>query len=179
MLRRTIVAIVCAIAAAVPAAARSYAAAGNTEHVDTSIQASQPGHSVTPLNAAGYQPFGSACTTIAGVRICWPGGVLGHTIIGSGRKMTDEQSSVEDLLGAGVVGGVYCNWRIDFNYYDTGNHLYRSRPGTQHSACTAISDPIIGQRQAGDITLQHDGKACAQFGANGRVYAKQCHNITG
>jgi hypothetical protein len=134
---------------------------------------------VTPNSATGFQLFGSACVTIAGVKICWPGGVLGHSIVGTHRTITNEEASVEDLAGVGVVGGIYCNWRIDAYYYDTNGTKYLTRSGTQHSACTAITDPPIGQKWPADITLAHDGKACAQFGANGKVYAKQCHNITG
>jgi hypothetical protein len=129
-------------------------------------------------SAVGYAKMNAACVSVAGKNLCWPGGLLGHTIKGSGRTITNEEASVSDLAGADVVGGVYCNWRIDFDYYDTGGNLYLSRKGTQHSSCTAITDNPIGQRQTGDITLAHYGRACAQFGANGKVQAKQCHNIT-
>ncbi|GAB6903789.1 hypothetical protein [Kineosporia succinea] len=129
-------------------------------------------------SAVGYQWFGSACATVFGQKVCWPGGYLGHSIKGSKLKITREDANVEDLVGAGVVGGIYCNYQFTFSYYNTSGDLYRSRKSPMVSKCTSYGDSPIGHVFNKDITLAHAGRACARFIANGKTLATQCHNIS-
>ncbi len=120
-----------------------------------------------------------ACATVFGQKVCWPGGYLGHSIKGSKLKITREDANVEDLVGAGVVGGIYCNYQFTFSYYNTSGDLYRSRKSPMVSKCTSYGDSPIGHVFFNkDITLAHAGRACARFIANGKTLATQCHNIS-
>lgn len=131
----------------------------------------------TPASATavGYGKVGSFCFDVKGLQLCAPGATIGHVIKGSGRTITREEASVQDILGGDTGGGKWCNWHIDWRYSDADGKTYLIRPGSMHHSCTFMT--AVGRVDDSRRTLKHYGKACADFFASGEKRGTQCHNI--
>ena len=151
----------------------SSAAVSAAAHASTA-EAEDP---ISAQSATGYDVFGAFCYTFEGVSICVPGATLGHTIQGDGRRINLESAEISDNLTGSTAGGLYCNWRISWKYYDTDGKLYQTVPGPLHSECSGLTS-TLGRNDRSGRTLAHDGRACAVFIVNGTQRARQCHSIT-
>jgi hypothetical protein len=127
--------------------------------------------------AIGYDVFGAFCYNFGSRNICVPGATLGHYIKGDGRRITVEEGSISDNISGSTAGGLYCNWRIAWKYYDTNNSLYQTVNGPLHTACEGLTG-TLGRRDQSGRTLAHFGRACAVFIVNGTERARQCHSIS-
>ncbi|MBI4944138.1 MAG: hypothetical protein HY830_25640 [Actinobacteria bacterium] len=117
----------------------------------------------------------SFCYSFKGVNICVPTTILVHVITGNGKKITNQEAEVQDVLGGGTAGGRFCNWRIDWKYCDTNGTNYLTSTGSTHTTCDTFN---VGRGSSADRTLASYGRACAVFYVNGTQRGKQCHNIT-
>ena len=127
------------------------------------------GASPGPRSATGV-----GCTTafsyaFRGITIRVPGTCLHHSIHGSGRTVRQDTSFFA------VSGGFprACNWRIDYDYYNTSNVRYRHYVGPVHTGCNSI-----GSRTIYPGTLPSYGRGCARLYINGILKVSQCHYIT-
>lgn len=127
-------------------------------------------------SAVGYAKVAAFCQEFRGTEVCAPVTTLGHFIQGSGKRITREEASVQDALGADTAGGKWCNWRIDWRYSDTEGRTYLVSKGPMHTECDWLGS--IGRIDKTKRTLKHYGKACADFYAGGSKRASQCHYIT-
>jgi hypothetical protein len=115
-------------------------------------------------DASGVQSWGPF--TIPGTSISVPGGIMAHTVTGSGARVNAETSNY-------ASAGNICNWRIDYRYSDTSGRTYETNTGPTHLSCNRY-----GER---NIFVGRDmrfGQACAELFTNGRFVVRQCHNIT-
>lgn len=95
-----------------------------------------------------------------------PGGFLCHYVKGSGRTITEEHARFS-------AHSSFCNWRIDFRYFDTSGRNYKTLTGPTNGWCTLSNS----RTYYADQTLPYNGKACAYLYTNGIYVTKQCHSI--
>lgn len=95
-----------------------------------------------------------------------PGGFLCHRLFGSGHNISyqDARFSAHSLS--------FCNWRIDFRYFDTSGYNWYSDVGPTNYNCS-----LTGSRERGTGWARY-GLACAYLYARGGYVTRQCHNIT-
>lgn len=122
--------------------------------------------------AFGTEPIGSFSFSFEGLTINVPAGCfLTHYIQGDGLK-ADQENAGTDCTGAGYWFGGFCNWRIDFKYYDDHNNLYYNHEGLTISRCDYNTfGPMDNHR------VLRAGRSCAVFYVAGKERARQCHNI--
>jgi hypothetical protein len=124
-------------------------------------------------DAVGSTPVGGFDYTFQGIKVSIPAGsFFTHVIRGSGLTITDESAGV-DSIGPGLVGGGFCNWRIDFQYEDDAGKIYRTDRGPTSNSC----DHYTFRDLPATHVLPSYGKACALFYVNGAERARQCHFI--
>lgn len=124
---------------------------------------------LAPSGAQAAVPRDLSTSTAARTAIgCAPytWGSLCHELYGSGTRI-DAQNAVFNSTSS------FCNWRIDFVYFDTaGKEWYRDR-GSNNASCSRT-----GRRLRGTGSARY-GKACVHLYKNYTTYvASQCHNIT-
>ncbi|MCS0634646.1 hypothetical protein NX801_03025 [Streptomyces sp. LP05-1] len=127
-------------------------------------------------SAVGYAKVVGVCYEFRGQNVCAPVTTLGHYIQGSGKRITRQEASVQDVAGGDTAGGKWCNWRIDWRYVDSNGRAYQVSRGKAHYRCDWLGS--IGRVDKTRRTLKHYGKACADFHAGGKKRASQCHYIT-
>jgi hypothetical protein len=127
-------------------------------------------------SAVGYAKVSGFCIPVKDHEVCLPTISLGHFIQGDDRRITRQEASVQDTVGADSTGLQWCNWRIDWRYGDTNGRTYLRSRGPMHNKCTFGAS--IGRVDRSKRTLKHYGKACADFVVNGTTRASQCHYIT-
>jgi hypothetical protein len=113
----------------------------------------------------GYQSLFSQDTygyDFCGARTC----VLEHGIVGP-----DGVSSTAEYAEAEGLPATLCNTRIDFEYRNTDDRVYRTLPGPEVDGCSArVGRSVAAQRWEA-------GRACAVLYSNGHVIARQCHHV--
>jgi hypothetical protein len=129
--------------------------------------------SLAYADAVGSTPIGAFDYTFQGAKLSIPtGSFFTHMIRGSGLTITDESAGV-DGIGPGLVGGGFCNWRIDFQYEDDSGKVYSIDRGPLSNTCDHYTFRDLPVTHA----LPSYGKACALFYVNGVERARQCHFI--
>jgi hypothetical protein len=177
MIRNSVAARIAGVLALLCAAAFFSTSTASATSASAALAAKPAPSGPSAQTAIGYAGIGSFCYSFGGRNICAPRATLGHFIQGDGRRISRQEASVDDFIGAGTAGGWYCNWRIAWQYYDTNNRLYQTVPGPLHTTCDGDTGPI-GRADRSGRTLPHFGRACAQFLVNGVQRGRQCHNIT-
>ena len=141
--------------------------------ISLALVLSLPQTAVARPTAYGSTPIGSFGYSWGGVTINVPVGCFfTHTIRGDGRRITNENAGT-DCSGIGWWTSGFCNWRIDFIYYDTNNRHYLTHSGPTHNKCAVSTFRKDGR----DWTVPRYGRSCATFSVNGRERARQCHSI--
>ena len=137
--------------------------------------ASLAGASPASASAFGCQYIGGFGFSWQGLTLQAPKGYLCHSITGSGRSVTNEYAYYGPAPSVyGALTGRVCNWRIDFQYRNTSNVVYRTDTGATHNTC----EYYIRRDQPTDKSLAYYGKACARLFVGGVLRSQQCHNIT-
>jgi hypothetical protein len=128
--------------------------------------------------AYGFDKIDGFCYPIdaKGIELCIPAATIAHGIEGDDRTIVSESAEVSDILGAGTGGGQWCNWHIDWNYYDDNGLLYYVDSGPMHNTCDGWSAVSRVDQRA--RTLPYYGAACAAFYVGGEMRGRQCHHIT-
>ncbi|MFG3494368.1 hypothetical protein [Streptomyces sp. NPDC047928] len=126
-------------------------------------------------SAVGYAKVVGFCHGTKTAEICVPVTTLGHFVQGSGKKISRQEASIQDVFGADSAGGRWCNWHFDWRYSDTNGRTYLVSKGPIRNGCDMLQN--IGRVDKQKRTLKHYGKACVDFYAGGAKRATQCHNI--
>ncbi|MBA3487978.1 MAG: hypothetical protein H0T78_00255 [Longispora sp.] len=123
-------------------------------------------------SAYGSTPIRTIGFSTGGISLLVPTGCfLTHGIHGKGTRVESENAGT-DCAGPGFLGGGFANWRIDFQYFDTNNHMYENNVGPINYEMTFNNFRSINHAR----TMQ-PGRSCAVFFSNGQELARQCHNI--
>ncbi len=172
--------ILVALATGIAAAAAGFGSAANavpTSGPLASTQEPSPSSEGTspprPLTACGTEPVATFSYTWQGLTFNIPTGVFfTHCIYGSGLIGTDDYASI-DRVGPGYYSGQFCNWRIDFKYYDINGKNYQTSAGTTQNSCNWLPD-----RRRRQSFQMKSGTACAILYVLNKERVRQCHNIT-
>lgn len=125
------------------------------------------------LTACGGTALATFTYQWEGLTFNIPTGVFfDHCIYGSGLIGDDDYASI-DRVGPGYYSGEFCNWRIDFRYYDVNGKNYQTSSGSTHNTC----DWMPGRHRYQSFQMK-PGTACAIFYVLNKERARQCHNIT-
>jgi hypothetical protein len=124
-------------------------------------------------SATGSTPISSFSYSIGGVTIAIPNGCFfTHRISGDGQRI-DAENAGTDCVGPGFWSAGFCNWRINFEYFNTDNQWYGTNQGDLNSACNFSTF----RTDTRSHRLPGPGRACAVFMVNGAERARQCHSI--
>lgn len=133
------------------------------------------GYPAAPAHASaiGTTPIATFRYTVSGVTINVPTGCfLTHRISGAGQRIDAENAGV-DCAGPGLWWGGFCNWRINFEYFNSDNQWYGTNQGGLNSSC----DYYTFRTDTRSHRLAGPGRACAVFIVNATERARQCHSI--
>lgn len=138
----------------------------------------RPAGAVGPETAFGSTPIGSFEYSWEGFTIRIPAGCfLTHLLTGSGRRIAAEHGGT-DCVGPAALGPGFCNWRLDFKYYDANDDgkLYSWNKDKTHDECATIIDRIWNYNPNFNA---RSGPACVVLMVNGAERGRQCHSIHG
>lgn len=124
-------------------------------------------------SAFGSQPVRSFDFSIGDMSFTVPSGcVLSHYISGRGRTVEAENMGT-DCAGIAFLFPGFCNYRLNFRYYDTDGNLYAVNEGPLQERCERNTFRTIKMRRV----LEKAGRSCATLLVNGQERARQCHSI--
>ncbi|HNM97502.1 MAG TPA: hypothetical protein PKK40_06125 [Marmoricola sp.] len=121
---------------------------------------------VAPASASANGCDSWAAFSWGGLPAPVPGGFLCHRIFGSGTRVDYEDATFS-------AHSNFCNWRIDFRYFDTAGQNYATSYGPTNLRCN-----VLGSRARTTAFTLRPGRACAYLYTNGIYTTKQCHSIT-
>jgi hypothetical protein len=129
-----------------------------------------------PKSATGSVAIATFTYQFNGLTIKIPTGCFfTHTIKGANTRVT-YQAAGTDCAGPASFGPGFCNYRIDFIYYDLKGKHYLTHRGLTQLKCEVYT---LWKDPAGNWSIPHYGKACATLTVHNKERARQCHAITG
>jgi hypothetical protein len=128
-----------------------------------------------PRSAFGSVPVATFTYEFNGIKIKIPTGCfLSHYIQGK-RTRVEKQNAGVDCAGPGALGPGFCNWRIDFIFYDLKGKHYLTHKGLQQLGC---STSLFWKNPKENWSIPHYGRACATLTVHTKERVRQCHAIT-
>lgn len=142
---------------------------GTVQHVDPTRDDYVP--LIAPRSATGVGGTSAFYITYAGTQWRIPTGMIGHTVNGSGLRITSESAKWAPSVTVPVQ---VCNyqWKFQNRYGDT---IYSTVSSKVFSGCT-LTIGLPAYTYETDRTVK-TGALCARFYVNGTFRGEQCHSV--